>query len=73
MTKMYLYVLVQKCTHWKGAKVVPNDVQLERVAILHLYETKTFTIMYLNVFKKLTISTYFNKIHLVPFKMNSLQ
>ena len=53
--------------------MVPNDVQLERVAILHLYETKTFTIMYLNVLKKLTISTYFNKIHLVPFKMNSLQ
>ena len=31
---MYVYVLVQKCTHWKGTKVVPNEVQLELGAIL---------------------------------------
>ena len=31
-----------KCPHRKGTKWVPNEVQLERHAILYLYEAKTY-------------------------------
>ena len=49
---------VQKSTHRKGTRMVPNKVQLERHAILYHTiniplnsETKTFTIIHLNVIK----------------------
>ena len=37
-----LYVQVKECTHLKGRKLVPNEVQLELHAILYLYEAKTY-------------------------------